>query len=215
VRAELPEQAVFDDGDAVGVRRVEPVRDRDHRAPVEHRPEPALEMARRPRVEQRGCLVEDERVGIGEDEPGERELLGLWRRERLAAGPDRCLEPVRERARPLERVHRPKRSLELGVRRGPLPQVALRCALQIPTSHDPDCRYACQERQRSRRAHPDRGHDRERGGHGSDQRLGDREADRARERVDVCGGARDEIARSRPLDGRERQGENTPHEVLA
>ena len=75
---ELADDAVLDDRDPVGVvRRVQPVRDRDHRAPVEHRRERALEVAGGARVEQRGRLVEHERVRVGQDEPGERELLGL------------------------------------------------------------------------------------------------------------------------------------------
>ena len=48
-----------------------------------------------------------------------------------------------------------------------------------------------------------------------DQRLGDGEADRARERVDVGRRARDEVAGAGALDGRERQREHAPHEVLA
>ena len=47
------------------------------------------------------------------------------------------------------------------------------------------------------------------------ERLGDREPDRARERVDVGGRARDEVADPGPLDGRERQREHAPHEVVA
>ena len=47
------------------------------------------------------------------------------------------------------------------------------------------------------------------------ERLGDREADRPRERVDVGGRARDEVADAGPLDRRERQREDVAHEVLA
>ena len=80
VRAELLEQPVLDDRDAVGVvRGVEPVGDRDHGPPLEHRRERALEVARGARVEERGGLVEDERVRVGEHEPRKRELLRLRR----------------------------------------------------------------------------------------------------------------------------------------
>ena len=51
--------------------------------------------------------------------------------------------------------------------------------------------------------------------HGRDQRLRDREADGARERVDVRRRARDEIARARTLDDGERQRQHLAHEVLA
>ena len=75
------ELAVLDDRDAVGVvRGLEPVGDRDDGAPVEHGGERALEMARGARIEQRGRLVEHERVWVGEHEPGERDLLLLRRR---------------------------------------------------------------------------------------------------------------------------------------
>ena len=80
VRAELVQQAVLDDGDPVGVvGGVQAVRDRDDRPAVEHRGERALEVARRARVEERGRLVEHERVRVGEHEPRERELLRLRR----------------------------------------------------------------------------------------------------------------------------------------
>ena len=118
VRADLAEEAVLDDRDAVGVvRGVQAMGDRDDRPAVEHRAERALEVAGGARVEERGRLVEHERVRVGEDEPRERELLGLRRRQRLAAGADRRLETVGQRLGPLERVDRRERRLELGVRR--------------------------------------------------------------------------------------------------
>ena len=70
----------------------------------------------RARVEQRGRLVEDERVRVREDEPGERELLRLRRRERPSAGSDHRLEPVRQRLRPPERIDRAERLAQLLVR---------------------------------------------------------------------------------------------------
>ena len=95
--AHLAQQSVLDDGDAVGVvRRVEPVCNRDHRAPVEHRGERPLQVPRRAGVEQRGRLVEDERVRVGEYEASKSKLLGLRRRQRHAAGTNRRLEPAGE-----------------------------------------------------------------------------------------------------------------------
>ena len=76
--------------------------------------EGALEVARSAWVEQRGGLVEDERVGIGEHQPRERELLGLARGERLASGADHRLEPFRQRLGPFEGVDGGERALELG-----------------------------------------------------------------------------------------------------
>ena len=73
-------QPVLDDGDPVGVvRGVQPVRDGDHGAAVEHRGERALEVAGGARVDQRGRLVEHQRVRVGEHQPGQRELLRLRR----------------------------------------------------------------------------------------------------------------------------------------
>ena len=65
------------------------------------------------------------------------------------------------------------------------------------------------------RAHPDRRTDDEQRRHARDRRLGDREPDRPRERVDVGGRARDEVADPGPLDRRERQREHAAHEVVA
>ena len=48
-----------------------------------------------------------------------------------------------------------------------------------------------------------------------DQRFRDGKAHRTSERVDVGGGARDEVAGAGPLDRRERQAQNAAHEVLA
>ena len=114
VRAELLEQPVLDDRDAVGVvRGVEAVRDRHDRPPLEHGRERALEVSRGARVEQRRGLVEDEGVRVGEHEPGQRELLRLRRGQRMTARADGRLQALGERDRPLERVDRLERLHEL------------------------------------------------------------------------------------------------------
>ncbi len=78
VRAELGDHPVLHHGHPVGVvRGEEPVRDRDHGATVEDGGQRALEVPGGARVDQRGRLVEDQRVRVGEHEAGERDLLGL------------------------------------------------------------------------------------------------------------------------------------------
>ena len=96
-----------------------------------------------------------------------------------------------------------------------LPQVALGRAAQVPAGADQDRGQADDARQRGDRADEDRRDDRQHRRHRRDQRLGDREAHRPRERVDVRSRARDEIAGAGALDGRERQREDAAHEVLA
>ena len=95
MRAELVQETVLDDGDAVGVVGcVQSMGDRDNGASREHRRERALEVASRTRIEQRGGLVQYEGVRIGEHEPREGKLLGLSRSERRTAGADGRLEPL-------------------------------------------------------------------------------------------------------------------------
>ena len=101
-----------------------------------------------------------------------------------------------------------------GVRR-PLPEVPRRCAAQVPARPDQDRRQPDHTGQRQDRADDDGRDDRQQDGDCGDQRLGDREAHRARERVDVGCRAGDEIACARPLDDGERQREHLAHEVLA
>jgi hypothetical protein len=98
--------------------------------------------------------------------------------------------------------------------RGALTQVALRRPLEVPAGPDPERGDADHERECRRGAHPDRGRDRQRCRHRGDERLGDGEADRPRERVDVGGRARDEVAHAGALDRRQRQREDVAHEVL-
>ena len=97
----------------------------------------------------------------------------------------------------------------------PLPEVARRGALQVPAHADQDRRQPDDARERRDRADEHRGDDGQQDRHRGDQRLGDGEADRARQRVDVGGRARDEIAGARTLDDGERQREHLAHEVLA
>ena len=98
---------------------------------------------------------------------------------------------------------------------GALAEVALRRPAEIPAGADHDRRDAGDESESGRRADPDGSRHRQDGRHGGDQRLGDREPDRAGERVDVRRRPRDEVAGPRPLDARERQREHRSHEVLA
>ena len=78
VRADLGDDAVDDDAHAVGVvGGVEAVGDGDHGATREDGAKGALEVARRARIEQRGRLVEHERVRVAQDQASEGQLLGL------------------------------------------------------------------------------------------------------------------------------------------
>ena len=96
-----------------------------------------------------------------------------------------------------------------------LPEVAGGRVAEVPARPDEQDRRSDETGQRGDRAHPDRGGDDEERGHARDRRLGNREPDRARERVDVGGRARDEVADPGPLDRRERQREDAAHEVVA
>jgi hypothetical protein len=46
---------------------------------------------------------------VGEHQPGERQLLGLGRREGVPTGADERGQPVRQLLRPVQRVHRGQR----------------------------------------------------------------------------------------------------------
>jgi hypothetical protein len=83
---------------------VQAVGDRDDRAAVEDGGQRAFEATGGPRVQERGRLVQHQRVRVGQDEPGQRELLRLRGRERVAAGPDHRVEALGEQVHPLERV---------------------------------------------------------------------------------------------------------------
>ena len=98
---------------------------------------------------------------------------------------------------------------------GPFPEVPRRRAMEVPARAEPEERHADDARERRDRADPDGCGDGQHRRHRSDQRLGNGEADRPRERVDVRGRARDQVAGAGALDGRERQGQHAQHEVLA
>jgi hypothetical protein len=122
-------------------------------------------------------------------------------------------EPQRlDRAPALDRLA--QRSGEDGVG-GALREVGLRGAPQVPAGADPEDGDAGDARDRGDRADPHRRAHGEHGGDGGDERLGDGEADRPRERVDIGRRPRDEVAGAGPLDGREREREHAAHEVLA
>ena len=103
---------------------------------------------------------------------------------------------------------------ERRVRRA-FPEVRGRSTPQVPARPDVESRGTGDAGQRGQRVDQDgRDHGQD-GRHRRDQRLRNRETDRAGKRIDVSGRARHEVARARALDGRERQGEHAAHEVLA
>ena len=115
---QLGQPAVLDHGDAVGVvRRLEPVRDRDDGAALEDGGQRLLQVTGRARIEQRGRLVEHERVRVGEHEPCERDLLLLRRRQWVTARADDGLEPERQHLEPRPRIDGLERGPELIVGR--------------------------------------------------------------------------------------------------
>jgi hypothetical protein len=80
VAAELGDLAVLHHRYPVGVvGREQPVRDRDHGTVLQHRGQRPLQMAGRARIDQRGRLVQHQRVGICQHQPGQGQLLGLGR----------------------------------------------------------------------------------------------------------------------------------------
>ena len=130
---ELGDPAVLDDRDPVGVvGGVQPVRDRDDRPALQHGGQRALEVPGRPRVDQRGRLVEHQRVRVGDDQPGQRELLGLGRGQRRARPrrPSSVSSPSGSVAAQLQRVDRRQRRAHLVVRcvrAGPAPRCRAAC----------------------------------------------------------------------------------------
>ena len=126
MRAELGDPAALDDGHPVGVLGgVQPVRHGHDGPAVEHRGQGAFQAPGRPRIEQRGGLIEYERVRVGQDDPGQGQLLGLCRGERRPAGPHLGVQPPGQRPRPGRGVHcgqRPPQGRVVGVRAGQ-PQV--------------------------------------------------------------------------------------------
>ncbi|MDT7572160.1 MAG: hypothetical protein QOE05_2334 [Actinomycetota bacterium] len=107
--AELAHPAILDDRHAVGVvRRVQAVRDSDDRAVLEDGGERPLEVSGRPRVEQRGRLVQHQRVRVGEDQPGQRHLLRLGGVQRDTTVAHHGVQPGRQPVRPFQGVHGPR-----------------------------------------------------------------------------------------------------------
>ena len=74
-------------------------------------------MPRRAGVEERGRLVQNERVRVGEHEPGKGDLLRLRRGERVAAGADHGLHSLGERLHPIPGIDRHERLFQLIVGR--------------------------------------------------------------------------------------------------
>ena len=90
MRADLDDPAAGHDGDPVGVAGgLQPVGDRDDRPPGKQGRECLLSAPGRARVELRGRFVEYQRVRVGEDHPGQCQLLqlGLGHRQPLAVVP--------------------------------------------------------------------------------------------------------------------------------
>ena len=128
VAAELGDPAVLHHRDPVGVvRGVEPVRDRDDGPAGQHRGERPFGAPGGGRVERGGRLVEDQRVRVGEDQPGQRQLLGVGGAELRARRRARCRG--RRAGRRTSRRRRRQRGPQLlvgGVRRGERQVVAQR-----------------------------------------------------------------------------------------
>jgi hypothetical protein len=141
-----------------------------------------------------------------------RSALNAWRppvgRRRsaaaAAAAPRPCAPPP-----PLRDDRRHRR---VGVALG---QVAGRGPLEVPPRRHVDERHEDQHRQRHDRGHEEgrcRGEHRR---HEGDQRLGHREADGAREGVDVAGRTRQQVTSAGALDRAERKCEHLRQELLA
>ena len=119
VGAELGDPAVLDHRDPVGVMRgVEAVGDGDHGAAVQDRRQRALQVAGGARVEQRGRLVQDQGVGVGQDQAGQGDLLGLGRATGCGRRPRRPCPGRRAGPRP-SRGRRPPPGPSAARRRRP------------------------------------------------------------------------------------------------
>src|SRR5215217_5663560 len=107
VGAELGDAAVLDHRHPVGVGGgLEAVGDGDHGPAGQDRRQGPLQVAGRPGVEQRGRLVQDQGVGVGQDETGQGDLLGLGGRQGVPAGPDDRVQPPGQGLDPVEGVDR-------------------------------------------------------------------------------------------------------------
>src|SRR5487761_2295116 len=88
---------------------VQAMGDGDDRTTGEQGMHRALERARGAWVDERGRLIEDKRVRVGDDEPCERDLLRLSRRQLMVPGPDDRGQPVRTAVDPDGRTDRAQR----------------------------------------------------------------------------------------------------------
>ena len=112
--AQFGDRAVDDDADPVGVvRRVESVGDRHHCPSAKDRDEGSLEVARRPRIEHGGRLIQHERVRVAQHEARERQLLGLGRGDLVAGRAELGENPVGQEPHPFEGVDRVQRAHNL------------------------------------------------------------------------------------------------------
>ena len=88
--------------------------DRHHGAAAQHGRQGPLQVPGGARVEERGRLVEYQRVRVGEDEPGEGHLLDLRGRQAVAAGADPGVQV--DLAGPVDRAQRRQYLIVGGVR---------------------------------------------------------------------------------------------------
>ena len=85
--------------------------------PCEDGAQGSLEVTGGARIEQRGRLVEDERVGVAQDESRERQLLGLGGRDGIARRAEFGLHAFGQVLDPVERVDRRQARVDLLVAR--------------------------------------------------------------------------------------------------
>jgi hypothetical protein len=144
----------------------------------------------------------------------ERPPLGPVRILEVGVDPVDALLPQSERVdRPTTLDRLPHAPGERRVRRA-LPEIRVRRALQVPARADPQSGDTDDARQRRDRVDPERRADGQDGRHRRNQCLGNGEADRPGQRVDVGRRTGDEVAGPGPFDRRERQAEHAAHEVL-
>jgi hypothetical protein len=77
---------------------------RNHRSTFEDGTEGAFEVARRSRVEQCRGFIQHEGVRVGQDEAGQRHLLGLGRSDRMAGRSKLRVESFGELLDPFQRL---------------------------------------------------------------------------------------------------------------
>ena len=89
--------------------------DQDARAAVRQAGQAAQQIVRSGGVEVRGRLVEDQEVGVGEEEAGDGDPLALPARDPRPGLADLGLEPLGQRVEPLAEADRGERRGDLGV----------------------------------------------------------------------------------------------------